>query len=73
MKIELTSPAFRDGDTIPKKYTADGDDVSPPLKWAEPPAGTRSFALICDDPDAPRGTWYHWVLFDLPAGERELA
>jgi Raf kinase inhibitor-like YbhB/YbcL family protein len=73
MTIELTSPAFREGETIPKTYTADGEDVSPPLRWGDPPAGTQSFALIADDPDAPRGTWVHWVLFDLPAGERDLA
>jgi Raf kinase inhibitor-like YbhB/YbcL family protein len=72
MKIELTSTAFREGDTIPKQYTGDGKDVSPPLQWGEPPAGTKSFALICDDPDAPRGTWVHWVLFNLPAEQREL-
>lgn len=72
MKIELTSPAFREGETIPKTYTADGEDASPPLRWGDPPAGTQSFALIADDPDAPRGTWVHWVLFDLPAGERGL-
>ena len=72
MTIELTSPAFRDGDTIPKEFTADGKDISPALKWAEPPASTKSFALICDDPDAPRGTWVHWVLYNLPADTREL-
>jgi Raf kinase inhibitor-like YbhB/YbcL family protein len=72
MTIQLTSPAFREGETIPKQYTADGDDRSPPLSWGEPPAGTQSFALIADDPDAPRGTWVHWVLFDLPATERGL-
>src|ERR1700736_854590 len=67
MKIELTSTAFREGEPIPKLYTGDGKDLSPPLKWTDPPAGTKSFALVCDDPDAPRGTWVHWVLFDLPA------
>jgi Raf kinase inhibitor-like YbhB/YbcL family protein len=66
MPMELTSPAFREGETIPKKYTADGQDVSPPLRWTDPPGGTKSFALICDDPDAPRGTWVHWVLFNVP-------
>jgi Raf kinase inhibitor-like YbhB/YbcL family protein len=73
MTIELASPAFRAGETIPKQYTGDGKDMSPPLKWTEPPANTKSFALICDDPDAPRGTWVHWVLFNLPADRRELA
>jgi Raf kinase inhibitor-like YbhB/YbcL family protein len=72
MKIELTSTAFGEGANIPKPYTGDGKDVSPPLRWSEPPQGTKSFALICDDPDAPRGTWVHWVLFNLPADQREL-
>ncbi len=72
MPIRLTSPAFQSGATIPKEYTGDGDDKSPPLQWSEPPSGTKSFALICDDPDAPVGTWVHWVLFNLPAATREL-
>jgi Raf kinase inhibitor-like YbhB/YbcL family protein len=72
MKIGLTSTAFQEGDSIPKKYTKDGQDVSPSLKWDNAPDGTRSFALICDDPDAPRGTWVHWVLFNLPADTRSL-
>src|SRR5262249_49137334 len=73
MSIEPTSKAFQPGLTIPKPYTGDGADRSPPLAWSEPPAGTQSLALICDDPDAPRGTWVHWVLFNLPAPTRELA
>jgi Raf kinase inhibitor-like YbhB/YbcL family protein len=73
MKIELSSTAFREGEAIPKAYTGDGKDLSPPLRWSDPPQGTRTFALICDDPDAPRGTWVHWVLFNLPADRRELA
>jgi Raf kinase inhibitor-like YbhB/YbcL family protein len=72
MTIELTSTAFQAGATIPKEYTGDGADCSPPLAWSEPPAGTRSLALVCDDPDAPGGTWVHWVLFNLPAETREL-
>jgi Raf kinase inhibitor-like YbhB/YbcL family protein len=72
MKIELNSTAFTEGANIPKQYTGDGKDVSPPLRWPEPPPGTKSFALICDDPDAPRGTWLHWVLFNLPADQRQL-
>ncbi len=72
MSIEVSSPAFQAGATIPKPYTGDGADRSPPLRWSEPPAGTKSLALICDDPDAPRGTWVHWVLFNLPASIREL-
>lgn len=72
MFIELTSTAFQPGETIPKQHTGDGADQSPPLRWSEPPKGTQSLALICDDPDAPRGTWVHWVLFNLPAQAREL-
>lgn len=66
MKIELTSPAFSEGGTIPRKYTCDGDDLSPPLVWRNVPQGTESIALICDDPDAPMGTWVHWVMYDIP-------
>ncbi len=72
LSIEVTSTAFEQGMTIPKQYTGDAQDQSPPLRWSEPPSGTRSIALICDDPDAPAGTWVHWVLFDLPAQTREL-
>jgi Raf kinase inhibitor-like YbhB/YbcL family protein len=67
MKVDVTSTAFREGQPIPAQYTADGKDVSPPLSWGGVPAGTRSLALVCEDPDAPRGTWSHWVLFNLPA------
>lgn len=72
MAFELTSSAFAAGEAIPRKYTCDGDDISPPLAWGDPPAGTQSFALISDDPDAPVGTWVHWVLFNLPADARAL-
>ena len=72
MDLKITSTAFKEGELIPKKYTCDDRDVSPPLAWSEAPAGTKSFALICDDPDAPMGTWVHWVLFDVPATTREL-
>jgi Raf kinase inhibitor-like YbhB/YbcL family protein len=72
MKLELTSPAFRDGESIPTKHTCDGEDASPPLKWSGIPNGAKSLALICDDPDAPAGTWVHWVLYDLPASVNEL-
>jgi Raf kinase inhibitor-like YbhB/YbcL family protein len=65
--MQLTSSAFKHGETIPKKYTADGADLSPPLRWEGAAKETKSFALICDDPDAPRGTWTHWVLYNLPA------
>ena len=70
--MQLQSSAFADGFTIPKKYTADGANVSPPLSWSDVPAGTQSFALICDDPDAPRGTWVHWVVFNLAADATSL-
>lgn len=70
--MKLESAAFRDGEPIPKAQARDGGDVSPPLSWSGVPAGTKAFALICDDPDAPRGTWVHWVLFDLPAARTEL-
>jgi len=71
--MKLSSAAFDPGSTIPKKYTCDGPDVSPPLRWSDAPAGTQSFALIADDPDAPVGTWVHWVLYDLPGSAHELA
>ncbi|HXF95536.1 MAG TPA: YbhB/YbcL family Raf kinase inhibitor-like protein [Gemmatimonadales bacterium] len=67
MALALASPAFAEGATIPREYTCDGPDHSPPLAWSGAPAGTRSFTLICDDPDAPGKTWVHWVLYDLPA------
>ena len=72
MSFTLETAAFEPESTIPKKYTCDGPDVSPALRWNEPPQGTESFALIADDPDAPVGTWVHWVLFNLPATTREL-
>lgn len=72
MEIKITSPAFGEGDMIPEKYTCDGIDVSPPLAWASIPEGTKTFALICDDPDAPIGTFVHWVLFNLPSNTNEL-
>ncbi len=71
--MQLSSPAFADGQTIPAKYTADGQDISPPLKWSDIPAGTRQLALIMDDPDAPAGTFTHWLLWGLPADLTELA
>jgi len=72
MAFILTSAAFKDGAPIPGKYTCDGGDVSPPLTWSGAPAGTRSVALIADDPDAPGGTWVHWVLYNLPVEVSEL-
>ncbi len=73
MAFELKSAAFTSGSNIPKKFTCDGPDVSPALSWSEPPPGTQNLALIMDDPDAPVGTWVHWVLYDLPPSTRELA
>jgi Raf kinase inhibitor-like YbhB/YbcL family protein len=70
--MKLTSMAFAEGQLTPTKYTCDGADVSPPLQWSEVPLGTKNFALICDDPDAPVGTWVHWVIYGLPATTREL-
>ena len=72
MVIQLTSSAFADGSMIPSEYTCDGRDISPPLAWAGAPEGTAALALICDDPDAPAGTWVHWVLYDLPASTESL-
>jgi Raf kinase inhibitor-like YbhB/YbcL family protein len=72
MVLELSSAAFGPGKPIPVKYSCDGADISPPLQWTEPPEGTQSFALIADDPDAPVGTWVHWVLYNLPANTRSL-
>ena len=70
--MKITSTAFTEGSTIPKTFTGDGEDHSPPLKWTDVPDRTKSFALICDDPDAPMGTWVHWVIFNLPGDQREL-
>jgi Raf kinase inhibitor-like YbhB/YbcL family protein len=70
--MELKSPAFGEGSMIPKKYTCDGQDISPPLKWTSVIDGTKTLALICDDPDAPGGTWVHWVIFNLPSDTRGL-
>jgi Raf kinase inhibitor-like YbhB/YbcL family protein len=64
--LELRSSAFSEGSRIPSKYTCDGEDTSPPLTWTGIPAGGKSLALTCDDPDAPSGLWVHWVVFDLP-------
>lgn len=72
MSVELKSDAFASGQSIPAKYGCTGKNISPALTWNEPPAGTRSFALIMDDPDAPGGTWVHWVLFNIPAEARGL-
>ncbi|MFQ5788515.1 MAG: YbhB/YbcL family Raf kinase inhibitor-like protein [Thermodesulfobacteriota bacterium] len=72
MEIKINSPEFEEGGMIPKEYTCDGHDISPPLEWGSVPDGTKSLAIICDDPDAPGRTWVHWVLFNLPADMRAL-
>ena len=71
--MRLASTAFTEGGMIPVRYTGDGEDVSPPLAWSDAPATTKSFALICDDPDAPRGTWVHWIVYNLPVSVNSLA
>ena len=70
--MQLTSSAFTQGQPIPLKYTCDGSNISPPLAWTGAPSSTKSFALIMDDPDAPAGTWVHWVIYNLPATEHAL-
>lgn len=72
LAFQVASAAFSAGQMIPKQFTCDGDDVSPELSWKDAPAGAKSFALIMDDPDAPAGTWVHWVLYNLPANAKEL-
>ncbi|MCE5250471.1 YbhB/YbcL family Raf kinase inhibitor-like protein [bacterium] len=72
-KLTVTSTVFSAGGSIPSRYTCDGMDISPQLAWSDPPDGTKSFALICDDPDAPAGTWVHWVMYNIPAGVQELS
>lgn len=70
--LTLTSPAFEDGRPIPALHTCEGKDPSPELNWTGAPAGTRSFALVMDDPDAPAGLWVHWVLYDIPGSRTGL-
>lgn len=72
LPFELISTAFEQGEPIPVKYSCDGEDISPSLAWGDPPAGTQSLALIMDDPDAPVGTWDHWILFNISPELREL-
>ncbi len=73
MELDIRSNAFDEGDFIPRKYTCDGEDISPPLSWTQPPKETKSLVLICDDPDAPMGTWVHWVLYGLSPDILELS
>jgi Raf kinase inhibitor-like YbhB/YbcL family protein len=70
--MRLSSTAFEDGAEIPRRYTCDGEDISPPLNWSGAPAETQSFVLLCDDPDAPAGNWRHWAVYDIPPNETEL-
>jgi len=72
MSFQLSSAAFSANEMIPKKFTCEGPNVSPQLSWSGAPAGTKTFALIMDDPDAPVGTWVHWVIYNLPANMKEL-
>jgi len=72
-KLSLTSSAFQNAQPIPTEYTCDGANQSPALAWDEPPSGTKSFALVVDDPDAPSGTFRHWGMYDIPARARSIA
>ncbi|MFC1854805.1 YbhB/YbcL family Raf kinase inhibitor-like protein [Candidatus Dependentiae bacterium] len=72
VKINVSSSAFSDGDTLPINYTCEGKDISPPISWSNLPPNTKSVALVCDDPDAPMGTWVHWVLFNIPVNVTSL-
>jgi Raf kinase inhibitor-like YbhB/YbcL family protein len=72
MELKITSTAFSEGGMIPIQYTCDGRDISPPLIWTRGPEGTKSYALISDDPDAPVGTWVHWVAYNIPASSTSL-
>jgi Raf kinase inhibitor-like YbhB/YbcL family protein len=72
MELKITSPAFAEGAPIPRRFTRDGSNVSPPLAWSHAPQGTRSLALVCEDPDAPAGTWVHWLLYGLEANKTSL-
>lgn len=72
MSFSLTSPAFDNGEAIPQKYTQNGDNVSPPLTWRDPPKTTKSFALLLEDPDAPHGVVRHWAIYNIDADEVRL-
>jgi Raf kinase inhibitor-like YbhB/YbcL family protein len=72
MAFTVTSPAFADGNPVPMQFTCDGNDAPPPIQVSDPPEGTQSFAVIMDDPDAPKGTFTHWLAYDLPANKTEL-
>lgn len=70
--MQLRSSGFVDGEAIPRRFTCDGEDLSPPLHWSGAPAATRSFVLVCDDPDAPSGTFHHWAAYDIAANQTAL-
>jgi Raf kinase inhibitor-like YbhB/YbcL family protein len=72
MSMHLTSSAFKNGDKLPVRFSCDGTNVSPPLAWSAAPKETHSFALFCDDPDAPGGTFHHWALYDIPVSTHDL-
>jgi Raf kinase inhibitor-like YbhB/YbcL family protein len=72
MPLRVSSPAFSNGGAIPRKHTCDGQDVPPPLEWSGIPDGSKSLAVICEDPDAPSGTFTHWVLYDVPASTQTI-
>ena len=68
--LQLSSPAFKDNSPMPAVYACDDKNISPPLQWDNPPAGTKTYALVVNDPDAPTGNWYHWIVFNIPATTR---
>jgi Raf kinase inhibitor-like YbhB/YbcL family protein len=70
--MRLSSAAFSDGSAIPRRFTCDGEDLSPPLAWEAAPPAVRSFVLLCDDPDAPAGKWHHWAVYDIHAAQTEM-
>jgi Raf kinase inhibitor-like YbhB/YbcL family protein len=72
MSMQLTSRAFKYGETISERFSRDGANISPPLSWSDAPPGTHSFALFCDDPDAPSGTFHHWAVYDIPVTTHDL-
>ncbi|MCM8761193.1 MAG: YbhB/YbcL family Raf kinase inhibitor-like protein [Candidatus Omnitrophica bacterium] len=71
-RIKVTSASFKDGQMMPERYAYDKENLSPPIEWSDLPSGTKSVALICDDPDAPSGTWVHWVIFNIPPADGGL-
>lgn len=73
MKLSVSSSAFGEGESIPKKFACNGQNISPPLTWRNVPQGTKAFALIVDDPDAPSGTFTHWLIFNIPSETHELS